>query len=301
MLIDPSVNIVVFKVDREDEAETILTEVETQIDNGIQRAWKKVQTENSLDANQIAAIYSEWSASDDDVLFLKTVFAGVEFSYRFERPGNEADWDGAFKRATDAIKGDVEEEVGPVEERDGQTPTLLPVLRNENDMMAGVGLQRSIGAGLAIVLANVSFTPRGTIGIDYLMAAEIDDSEEAIEDLFIAAFNNLAGALQIQTKEANDGDVIVVISHPLDHGASALCLPDLFEHGKSWLKTEELFVGIPDPGTLVMLPADSPEIPRLTESVISSEYWGSVALTPAVFKLTKDGLERIATRKSPED
>jgi hypothetical protein len=302
MFIDPAVNLVVFKIQSDEGAETFLKEVETQATDGIQQAWNELSAENSLTTTDIVAIFSEWSASDQDVEFLKTVFAGVEFSYRFERPENEGDWDAAFAEATQALVEDSERdtEEGPADEptSDSQEPTLLPVLRNDDEMMSEIGLHQSIGAGLSIALANVKFTPRGTIGIDYLMAANVEDSEDARDDLFVTAFNNLAGALQIQVKESDKGDSLVVVSHPLDHGASALCLPDLYENAKTWLDSEELFVGIPDPGTLLILRGDSPEIERLTKSVISSEYWGSVALTPAVFKLTEDGLERVATRET---
>lgn len=300
MDIDPTLNIVVFKVKGLLGAKTYAQQAPTQSANGVEQAWLAIQAEQTLKPAKVVEIYSEWGPSDEDEQFLRATFPKADYSYSFSRPENEEDWDAAFDEAAQQML-----EAAGVEmpSMDAEETSLLPVLRNDDDgdMMAEIGVYREVGAGLAISLANVGMTSRGTIGIDYLMRGDIEDGEEVREQLFNEAWDNLRKGLKIQGGETQVGGKLITISHPSDHAASAISLPDFYDQASAWLEVDKVFVAIPDPGNLLLAAPDSKIVDDVTQMVLASEYWGAVALTPACFHLSKAGLERVATRPQPSE
>ena len=55
---------------------------------------------------------------------------------------------------------------------------------------------RTLTPGLGVFLAAVGTTPRGTIGIDYVMAAKLDERSHDAGRLWQQAYANLASSLK---------------------------------------------------------------------------------------------------------
>lgn len=178
---------------------------------------------------------------------------------------------------------------------------LLPVLRTyePGDVFAEAAVHRAVGPNLANFLARVNWTPRRTIRIDYLMKHEVASSGGPEDPWFEAAYANLRRGLKVEGGETEGGKVFF-FTHPLDHGASALALPDFYQKAAAVAGTPDLVVGFPDPSTLFVAPAGNADaIEKLRELVVTSGYWGSVSLTPACYHLDADGLRLIARRPDP--
>jgi hypothetical protein len=98
-----------------------------------------------------------------------------------------------------------------------------------------------------------------------------------------------------------NGEIVYFFKHPLDHGASALCLPEFYGKASALAGSPDLFVGFTDPSELfVTLPGNTELVGRLREAVVNSDYWGSVHLTPACYRLTAAGLEPVVKRPDPK-
>lgn len=87
MNFDPETCVVSYKDHGPDGhiAESMHT-VATRDMDGIQQAWAKVVAENDLQSSMVQAIFSEWSATDEDVEFLMTRFPDA-CKLQFDFPG----------------------------------------------------------------------------------------------------------------------------------------------------------------------------------------------------------------------
>src|SRR5262249_19444076 len=152
------------------------------------------------------------------------------------------------------------------------------------DVFAEAIVHRAVGADLAVFLAYAGTTPRGTIGIDYVMRSSVDTSEAAVTQMFETAWQNVRSGLQVDAHEA-EGVKIFAFSHPSDMATSALGLPEFYEQARGWLGQDDLFVAFTDPAHLFVTVPESQVVGKLCRAVEQSDYWGSVALTPACYHL----------------
>jgi hypothetical protein len=179
---------------------------------------------------------------------------------------------------------------------------VLPVLRTlaPDDPFAEAIVHRPVGPDLALFLAHVAWTPRGTIGINYVMRHAVESSGTPEDRYVEAAYANLGKALKVEAGEV-EGVKVFQVRHPLDHGASALGLPDFYANALAWAGSGNLFVGFTDPSTLFVTDmANDGVIRRFRESVRTSDYWGSVYLTPACYQLNANGLRLIEARAAQD-
>ena len=298
MNLNPEVNMIVFEVKRLFKKELFTEKAPTRASGGIRAAWRAVQAKTGAKPAQVLRLHAEWQADSEDAAFIRTTLPHVDFTYTFKRPANEAGWAAAFQEAARVIQTAAEKQTGsPIAQERGQgQASLFPVLRSyaPDDVFMQIGVYRPIATDLAVYLAHVGMTPRNTVGIDYVMRASIDVSEQAVAGMFDAAMQNLRTGLQVNVSE-NGGGKLFAFTRPGYMAASALCLPDFYQQVRSWLG-EEVFVAFPDPDNLFVTLPQSRFAITLRQTIEQSNYWGSVALTPACYLLNASGLRQVAVR-----
>jgi hypothetical protein len=274
MNIDPTKNVVVFKVQKPlRKEETVKGETLTRDLNGVQKVWDEVSTAQSIKTRHVREIYSEWEPSDEDKAFLNEHFAGVKVSYSFERPTSDSEWEQAFAAAREQLAETARKQHMP----DTQ---LLPVLRDFDDL-AGEVLQTAITPELAVYLANVGVTPRGTLGIDYVMQKAVTEQGADLQALWEQAFKNVMKGLAVNGAEDN-GHPLLVINREQGLAAAAVGLPDFTGRIAGMLNAPQFYVAIPDPNTLLAVDANSPIAEKIQQVALSSEYNAALAFTPCV-------------------
>lgn len=288
MSIDPSVNVVVFQLATDDGLVERATSVPTQVDDPVQRAWTVVAQRDGANPDEVRQVYSEWEPSASDKAFMDATFPPhVEVSFSFPRPTTEDGWQAAFAQAEASIRETLNQQQPEAK--------LLPVLR-DLDTFAEMVVYRPLTSDLGTFLAHVAWTPRQTIGIDYLMRSQLEGSPLTPDDAFRTAYENFIPGLQIQGGAVGE-EKVITIRHEMDLGASALGLPDFLDNATKWLGSAEVFVAVPDPVTLYVTPySDGPFATRMRQTVQMSNYYGAIALTPACYTLGPGGLRLIARR-----
>lgn len=298
MNLNPEVNMIVFEVKRLFKKELFTERVPTRASGGIRSAWRLVQSKTGAKPTQVLRLHAEWQADAEDAAFIRATLPHAEFTYSFTRPANEMGWAAAFQEAARAIQTAADKQMGSrIEPERGQgQAALFPVLRSyaPGDVFMQIGVYRPIATDLAVYLAHVGMTPRNTIGIDYVMRANIDASEQAVAGLFDTALQNLRMGLQVNVSE-DGGEKLFAFIRPGYMAASALCLPDFYQQVRSWLG-EEVFVAFPDPDNLFVTLPQTRFAQTLRQTIEQSNYWGSVALTPACYLLNASGLRQVAAR-----
>lgn len=301
MEVNASVNVVVFEVEHQGKLDKFVGQGPTRADDCVRQVWLELSAREGLRAEGVKRIYSEWEPSEQDKAFLDATFpAEVEVMFSFARPAADG-WDEALQEVETQIRDAMAKRVAQEElsKPNDRLDDLLPVLRI-SDGFTEMIVNRAVGPGLGFFLGHVNVTPRQTIGTRYVMNSDLASLKKTADELFAIAHRNLASALQVEAVQV-EGEQVFLVKHPLDVGASAIGLPDLHANASRWTGADELFVGFPDPSTLfVTALSHSKAIARLQESIVTSDYWGAVALTPACYRLDRTGLHLIAARPAPE-
>jgi hypothetical protein len=304
--IDASLNVVVFEVEIDGKPEKRVGQGPTRADDCVRQIWADLCAKEPLKAEKVSRIYSEWEPSAEDLAYLEANFPEkCQVTFSFERPASPDGWDQALKKVEEqlrqaAMKRAAEEALSTT---NNQLDDLLPVLRTaeSGDPFSAMIVSRPVGPGLAFFLAHVNWTPRKTIGTRYVMNNDVQALGKTADQLWSIASRNLAVGLQIEAVEV-EGERAFLVKHKQDMGASAIGLPDFHANASKWTQAEEVFVGFPNPGVLFVTAMQSAKaVARLRQAVLTSDYWGAVALTPACFRLTSAGLELIAARPAPAE
>jgi hypothetical protein len=304
MGVNASVNVVVFEVEHQGKLDKFVGQGPTRADDCVRQVWLELSAKNGLRAEGVKRVYSEWEPSEQDKAFLDATFAAeVEVLFSFARPA-AGGWDQALQEVEKQIRDAMAQRVAKEElsKPNDSLDDVLPVLRlsEPGDGFSELIVNRPVAPGLGCFLGHVNVTPRQTIGTRYVMIADLARLNKTAEELFAIACHNLASALRVEVVQV-EGEGVFVVKHPLDVGASAIALPDLHANASRWTGAEEMFVGFPDPSTLfVMSLSHGKAIERLREAIVTSDYWGAVALTPACYRLDPAGLQLIAARPAPE-
>jgi hypothetical protein len=305
MNVDAAVNVVVFEVEIEGQLEKRAGQGPTRADDCIQQIWTDLQAKESLRPEGVRRIYSEWEPSAADKAFLDATFPDeCQVTYSFRRPATAAGWDEAMRQAEEQIRKSaakrvVEEELS---KENNQLDDLMPVLRTTEpaDFFAEATVNRPVGPGLGVFLAHVNWTPRQTIGTRYVMNRDVKSLGKSADELMAIAFRNFASGLQVEAGEI-EGERVFLVKHPLDMGASAIGLPNFHANASGWAEAGELFVGFPNPSVLfVTRLSNTKAFAQMRQIILTSDYWGAVALTPACYHLDGSGLNLIAARPNPE-
>lgn len=181
---------------------------------------------------------------------------------------------------------------------EGQTQ-LLPVLRDfdPRDVFAKTMVHWPVGPNWAVFLAHVGLTEHGTLGVEYVLKHSLEESSQDSDELFEVAWQNLASGLKIEGGET-DGVRILELSHPQGLVAGAIGLPDFLVQACSWIGQPSIFVAFTSPDQLFVTSPGTPIAEKLRDSVVKSDYWGSVALTPACLVMDSTGMRLIDSRKT---
>jgi hypothetical protein len=301
MNIDASVNVVVFEVEIAGQLEKRLGKGPTQAEDCVRQVWAGLCAKEPLKAENVRRIYTEWEPSAGDLAFLEATFPEkCQVNFSFNRPASPDGWAEALKQVEAKLRETAAKRIAEeaLSRSTNQLDDLLPVLRTAQpgDGFSEMIVNRTVGPGLGFFLAHVNRTPRQTIGTRYVMNNDVQALGKSADELLAIANRNLAVGLQIQAVEV-EGERAFMVKHKLDMGASAIGLPDFHANASKWAQASEVFVGFPNPGVLfVTAMSNAKAIDRLRQAILTSDYWGSVALTPACFRLTGAGLELIAIR-----
>jgi len=305
MDVNPSVNVVVFEAEHEGKLDRFVGRAPTRADDCLRQVWSELSAKHGLRPETVKRIYSEWEPSPQDKAFLGSTFPEqTEVTFSFQRPASADGWDEAMrqveKQIRDAMAKRVAEEA--LSKSNNSLDDVLPVLRSEEpgDLFSQTIVHRTVAPGLGFFLAHVNVTPRKTIGSRYVMNHDLKALGKSAEELFAVAHRNLAAGLRVESGQI-EGEQVFLVKHKMDVGASAIGLPDFHANASRWAQTDELWVGFPDPSVLFVVAASSAKaIERLQQAVITSTYWGAVALTPACYRFDRGGLRLIAARPAPE-
>jgi hypothetical protein len=302
---DTSVNVVVFEVELEGRLEQRVGQGRTRADDCIRQVWADLNAKEPLRPEGVQRIYSEWEPSAEDKAFLDATFSEqCQVTFSFKRPATTAGWDEATRQVEEQIRQATARRIAEEEfaRPNHALDDLLPVLRTAepDDDISQMIVNRPVGPGLSFFLAHVNWTPRRTIGTRYVMNHDVESLGGSAEELMAIACRNLASGLQVESVEV-EGERAFLVKHPMDMGASAIGLPDLHGNASRWADADGLFVGFPDPSVLFVIGrSNTMAIARVRQAILTSDYWGAVALTPACYRLNATGLELIAARPAQE-
>jgi hypothetical protein len=298
MDVDVSNNVVVFRFDAQGRAETRTGHGPARAADCIRQVWAGLCAKEPLNPMAVRHIYTEWEPSDEDKAFLDANFPqDCQVNFSFHRPTSEEGWAQAMKQAEEQMRQALAKKTldDASAKSKGRLDDLMPVLRNI-DGFSEMVVNCPVGPGIGFYLAHVNWTERKTIGTLYVMKRDVETTGKTAEELMTTALRNFASGLQVQGAQA-EGERVFMVKHSLDMGASAIGLPDFHSNASRWAGSAELFVGYPDPSVLfVTAMSNTRAVTRMTEAIITSDYWGAVALTPACYRLTAGGLELIAAR-----
>jgi hypothetical protein len=176
---------------------------------------------------------------------------------------------------------------------------LLPILRSfdPNDLYAQCIVHRRVADEIAVFLAWVAPTRRGTRGIDYLLTRTVREKQVEEAELFDLANDELKEGLQVDATAREDGGTYFALRRPGGFAASAIGLPDFCDQASEWTGTKRVFVGIPNPDTLLVAAYTSPVVQSLLRWVDTSCYAGAIDLEPASYLLNGSVIERLGTSK----
>ncbi|MEO1444100.1 MAG: hypothetical protein AAFV33_27140 [Chloroflexota bacterium] len=223
MNVDPTKNMIVFRYRTWRKADTAIGEALTRTPNGVQKVWEQVSAEHSLKPRSVQEIYTEWEPSDEDKTFLDATFPGVKVSFSFERPASERGWEQAFETAKEAMLAAARKQNLP-------DAAHFPVLRDADGIAQELFVTRSLTPDLVLCLAQVGITPRGTIGIDYVMEKDAPDADT----LWTQAYTTVMTGLAVNAAE-DDGHPLLVINREQGLGAAAVALPDFAQRMEGML------------------------------------------------------------------
>ena len=298
---DPSKNTVVFEFKRWLSKDTAIAQAPTRLDDGIERAWQLASAEKRIQASQVRRIFSEWEPTHRDAAFIRQTFPKAEVTFSFSRPDSAEGWENAFAEAQRTMMNAMREQIldGAQARREEGKTQLLPVLRDfdPGDVFAETMIHRPIGPKWAAFLAHVGLTECGTLGIEYVMTRSLEQSPRSSDELIHAALKNLSSGLKIEGGDA-DGVRVLRLFHPHGIVAGAIGLPDFHAKACSWMEQPSVFVAFTSPDTLFVTSPDTPIAEKLRDSVVNSDYWGSVALTPACLIMDSTGMRLIDSRKA---
>ena len=284
---DPTMNCIAFEVKRFLRRDHHLETVASQDEDGVRKAWLAVQAKTGTKPSQVRRIHTEWEPSATDREFIATTFSSPKVSYSFDRP-EPGGWEAAFAAVAEQLEEALAQQVmAQAKAVKGSDANLYPVLRPAGSGMAQFAVHRPIGAGLVVCLAHVAWTPRKTIGTNWLMQGSVQDTE--VDRLFEVAWKNLAKGLKVEGRSGEMG-AIYTFEHPMCLAAGAIALPGFYENAVQATGAAEVVVGTPCLSHLFVAAANTPAAESLREIVLAAESDGE--LPPAVFRLDASGLYR---------
>lgn len=90
-----------------------------------------------------------------------------------------------------------------------------------------------------------------------------------------------------------------MVERPFGFAASAVALPGFYTQASQWLNAAQIAVVAPNPDTLVLLVANTPEAENTFTELLKEPYEGALDFDPIAFLLTESGIKRFTLGSTP--
>ncbi|HET9944729.1 MAG TPA: hypothetical protein VFR56_03695, partial [Actinomycetes bacterium] len=243
MAIDPTRNVVAFKIEIEDGDTAVLTaDAPTTAPDGVRQAWASLASLGTLQPSDIKSLFVDWEPTEADAEFLAATFPHAEVSHNFVRP-RDGRWDVAFESARQQMEQLLDQDdAQQTDEADGE---LLPVLWSPTDMLQVLPHWTVVPDHLYLALAWVAPTPRGTIGMNHTTHHTLTELPDLTpEDLLEIAMDNIRSGLQIDVEESEIGRLLT-LHRSGSLAAGAVALDDFHQRMSEIVESDRLLIGLP--------------------------------------------------------
>jgi hypothetical protein len=288
---DPEVNCVVFEIERAGAVTRPMGTAPTRSDQAVRTVWATIRREHSVDARTVRRIFSEWEPSAADAAFVAATFPKATLLYSFSRP-KDGQWAAALEEVRRAMAQAHAEAMIKEAEATKSSAPLLPVLRPmvPDDPMVQIVVHRPVTAKLAIFLAHAAPTPRGTVGLSWLLTRDVAPAGEDSPSPFDEAMNNLTSGLHV--KAMGKGRTVDYVLMQRDGGFAASILADPGLHGRAtgWVGDSRILAIAPDRDTLVLMPVGSPLAAKAVSGLPAGSADAGSEFVAGVFMLNATGV-----------
>lgn len=256
MAIDPTRNVVAFKIEIDDGETAVMTaEAPTTAPDGVRQAWDSLASLGTLQPSDIKGLFADWEPTDADAEFLAATFPHAEVGYNFARP-RDGRWDLAFEAARQQME-QLRDRVD-AEQADCGEGELLPVLWSPTDLLGALPHWTLVPDHLYLAMAWVAPTPRGTIGLDHTTHHTLTQLPDLTpEDLLEVAMDNVRDRLQVEVEESALGRLLT-LHRTGSIAAAAVALSDFHQRMSEVVESDRLLVGLPCQDHVLVTAADSP-------------------------------------------
>ncbi|MEV5650140.1 hypothetical protein AB0L57_17990 [Nocardia sp. NPDC052254] len=202
---------------------------------------------------------------------------------------------------TSAVRGDGVEDVSGLphagavghdpREPDRPDPIAIPLLRTTSEPPSPLASHVLIPGGLYVVVAAVGPTPRGTLGMNWVLEHHLEGMDFTFGDIRAEAAQNLRNGLRM-AMAGNGADIQVLHVEGVDAThmpAGAVSLSDFPERVADALGGDRFVAGIPCEDHLYVARADTPSAALVSEMVAAPHDCGS-DLIPTVLLLEPAGM-----------
>ena len=277
MAIDPTRNVVAFKIEIEDGDTAVMTaEAPTTAPDGVRQAWDSLASLGTLQPGDIKALFADWEPTKADAEFLATTFPHAEVSYNFARP-RDGRWDVAFEAARQQMEQ--QRDRVDAEQADGEKGELLPVLWSPTDILGALPHWTVVPDHLYLAMAWVAPTPRGTIGMHHTTHHTLTELPDLTpEDMLEIAMDNVRDRLQVEVEESALGRLLT-LHRAGSIAAGAVALSDFHQRMSEIVESDRLLVGLPCQDHILVTAADSPLALDLRDAVANAHAQNELAPT----------------------
>lgn len=303
-------NVVAFRISGLDEV--AVTDVPDDVDDGVAQAWRKVFRQRRVPAEKVVEIHMEWAASAGDHEFMGRNFPNLgDVSFNFERPAADG-WAAAREHAAAirevAMQELVEEEQaaapnGVAAGDDPAMPPLIPLLRMVTSEPPLSASRTLIPNQLYVLAAWVSPTPRGTLGMNWVLKNFVEQEQINFDDVLAAAYADLWENVTVGAYDAKDGTdrMLQLEGNSLTFmPAAVVASPQFREKMAEYLGGDRFLAGISCHDHLHVVRADSAYAEGLQEMVFGSDHVEE-DLVPTMLLIEPDGMQIVSQKGTPLD
>jgi hypothetical protein len=177
---------------------------------------------------------------------------------------------------------------------------LLPILWShrspQREMLQFLPYYELVPERMFVTLARVAPTPRGTIGMNHVTQAQLQ--EHSFADLMAVAAEELRTGLQIEVRgdpQRPDWGKLLTLRRDGPFAASAVALPDFHQQMSDALGTDRLVAGMSDPDGL-MVAAQASGWARELQRGVPRARCPDGPLVPTLLLVTESGYTVLAER-----
>lgn len=289
-------------------AEAAVAEVPATLEEGVRQAWGQVFRRRRVPAEQVLAIHAEWEPSAADREFMTRNFPNLaSVTFTFERPEPDG-WPAAFERAAavgaqrEAAAQDLQATFDSAHgDPEADAPVLLPLLRMVQLPPPLSASRELIPNQLYLLAARVAPTPRGTLGMSWVMRNQVDSGEVDFDEVLTEAFSNLSDGMRIGVGESEDRTERLLSFEgqtPTFMPAAAIAAPDFHEQLVELLGGDRFVAGISCHDKLHVVRADSSWLGDLERMVFAADHLEE-DLVPTLLAIEPGGIRILKQNGTP--